>query len=119
MLRFLVLCDACFFRRFRLCRCFFAARFKLLNAAGGVDQLFLAGEERMAGGANFNLELRLGRADFKNGAACAGDFRFRKIGRMDILFHNSSIIHGYYFLTRRGYLVIVSAVNRLRELDKR
>ena len=38
-----------------------------LDAAGGVDQLLLAGEERMAAGADLDLQLFLGRA---SGSCC-------------------------------------------------
>lgn len=98
-LRFLVLCDACFLLSLRLCGCFFAACLELLDAASGVDQLLLTGEERMAVRADFNLELRLGGADFEHCAAGAGHLCFREIGRMDILFHMQPSIHHFFFLT--------------------
>src|SRR5216684_2541415 len=45
-----------------------------LNAAGGIDQLLLAGEERVAGGADFDDDVALVRgAGFKAGSAGALD----------------------------------------------
>lgn len=37
---------------------------KLIHAAAGIQELLLAGEERMAAGANFDAQLFLGRASF-------------------------------------------------------
>lgn len=38
---------------------------ELINSAAGIQELLLAGEERMAAGANFDAQLFLGRASFK------------------------------------------------------
>ena len=60
-----------------------------LDAAGGVDQLLLAGEEWMAARADFNADVALmGGAGHKRIAARAVHTDF-VIGRMNCCFHNS------------------------------
>ena len=44
-----------------------------LNTSAGVDQLLLTSVERMALGANFDVDLRLGGTGLDDVAACAGD----------------------------------------------
>src|SRR5437762_1558269 len=48
---------------------------ELLDAAGGVDELLLAGEEGMAGRADADLQVPLGRTGVVDGAARASDRR--------------------------------------------
>src|SRR3954469_879482 len=59
---------------------------KALDAPGGVHQLLLAGEERVAVRADFKANLRLGRARFPGRAASAMHVR-RHVLRMNIWFH--------------------------------
>ena len=64
------------------CPCGFTRKYLLilvheaLDAAFGVHQLVLAREERMAIGANFDLDVRFGRARFDHVAASAADGGF-------------------------------------------
>ena len=62
------------------------ALIKLLNAAGSVNQLLLAGKKAMAGGADFNPDLFYGGARLKSIAAGAGHRRCCQCG-MDAFFH--------------------------------
>ena len=57
--------------------------------SAGVYQLLPAGIERMALGANFDLELALDGAGLKGLATCATDDAFTVRG-MDILFHRAT-----------------------------
>ena len=59
---------------------------ELVNTARGIDKLLLAGEERVALGADTDLVFRTGGFDFPDLAAGADDLG-RTIVRMDILFH--------------------------------
>ena len=59
---------------------------EFLDAAGGIDELLLAGEERVAGGANADPELALGAAGVVGGAAGAADGGRLVVG-MNICFH--------------------------------
>src|SRR5579862_249645 len=56
------------------------------DAAGGIDQLLLAGEERMTIGADVHMDCRHRRARFNDIAARAHDLR-RLVLRMYTLFH--------------------------------
>jgi hypothetical protein len=53
---------------------------ELINSAAGIQELLLAGEERMAAGANFDAQLFLGRASFKGVAAGAGHLSYIVLG---------------------------------------
>ena len=64
-----------------------------LNTSAGVNQLLLASVERMALGANFDVDLRLGGTSLDHIAACAGDGAVNVI-RMDTLFHSFHLISG-------------------------
>ena len=57
-----------------------------LDASAGVDQLLLASVERMALGANFNVDLGLGAASLDDVTACASDHALAVV-RMDTLLH--------------------------------
>ena len=57
-----------------------------LDAATGIDQLLLAGVERMALAANFDVDLRLGVTGVNHVAAGASDGAVH-IVRMDALLH--------------------------------
>jgi hypothetical protein len=86
--------------RLRLCGVSFAAfalgsvalgvlAAETLDAAGGVNQLLLAGEERMTGGANFHVDVALvGGTGEKRIAAGAMDAHFLVSG-MDGCFHKT------------------------------
>ena len=66
---------------------------ELINAAAGIDELLLAGVERMALGADFNEDVLLGAAGLDDRAAGAADGGLLVIG-MDALSHgNSLLIH--------------------------
>ena len=55
-----------------------------IDASGGIDQLLFAGEERMAGRANFDVQIAfLGRARFEGLAASAAN------GNFDVFWVNS------------------------------
>jgi hypothetical protein len=56
------------------------------HAAGGIDQLLLPGEERMAGGADLRADFRLGGAGLEGVAAEAFHRHFVILG-MDSFFH--------------------------------
>ena len=58
-----------------------------INTSAGVNQFLLASVERMALGANFNVDLRLGGMGVDDLAASAGDGAVHIIG-MDALFHS-------------------------------
>ena len=58
-----------------------------IDTAARVNELLLAGEERVALGADFNLELALYGTALEGFTACATDDAFA-VGRMDVLFHN-------------------------------
>ena len=60
-----------------------------LDAAGGIYQLLLAGEEGMAGGANLNLYILDGRTGLYYIPAGAANFS-RFILGMNLRFHNKS-----------------------------
>ena len=57
-----------------------------VNASAGIDQLLLAGEEGVALGANFNLELALHGTRLKRLTAYATDDGLAIFG-MDLFFH--------------------------------
>ena len=47
---------------------------KSIHASGGIDQLLLAGEKRVTGGANLDVQIVFSRrARLKSFATCAGD----------------------------------------------
>jgi hypothetical protein len=60
-----------------------------LDATGGVDELLLAGEKRMAGRANIDIDLRLGAAgdEFISTGAL---YRALDVAGMDFFFHGRS-----------------------------
>lgn len=70
-------------------RGFGSALFEFINGAGHVDQVLLAGIERMAVGANFNMELFFSRAGGKDVAAGADDLGFGEVLGVEIVFHPS------------------------------
>jgi hypothetical protein len=59
---------------------------ELVNTSAGVNKLLLAGEERVALGANFNAEIALGGTARNFVAACASDNAFFVFG-MDAFLH--------------------------------
>ena len=59
---------------------------ELINTSAAVDELLLTGEERVALGTDFYLDVLLGRTSFNYVAACALDGRGLVIG-MDTVFH--------------------------------
>ena len=63
------------------------ALLEAIDTAAGVNQLLLAGEERVALGADFNAQLLLGRARLEGIAADAGHGRLL-ILRMDAFLHD-------------------------------
>lgn len=60
---------------------------ELINHAGGIHQLLLAGVKRMAIGANFNIQLTQSGAGGKSIAASAFDLGLSKIFGVDRFFH--------------------------------
>jgi hypothetical protein len=66
---------------------------EFLDAASGVDDLLLAGIERMAGGADFDVQLFFAQrgAGYESVATRAGDGDFFVIG-MNAGFHGNSLI---------------------------
>jgi hypothetical protein len=64
-----------------------------LNTSAGVDQLLLTSVERMALGANFDVDLGLGGTSLDDVAACACDGAVNVV-RMDTLFHSFHLISG-------------------------
>ena len=65
-----------------------AAR-ELLDAAGRVDELLLAGKERMAGGADADLDVLLGGTGVIDRAAGAANLSLAII-RVDVRFHGKT-----------------------------
>src|SRR5262249_26672027 len=61
---------------------------ELLNAPGGIDELHLAGEERVTDRADFDRNVLLGAARGELVAAATSDGRFFVLG-MDVLLHDS------------------------------
>ena len=81
-----------------------------LDAATGIDQLLLAGVERMALAANFNMDLRLGVTGVDHVAAGASDGAVH-IVRMDAL------LHGYFTsfsIMIQGAILDICAHHNLR-----
>ena len=62
---------------------FLAEFFKAFDPAHGVDVLHLSGEKRMAGGADFHTDFRLGGAGGKLVAAGTGDLGVRIVFGVD------------------------------------
>lgn len=63
------------------------ALLEAVNASGSVDELLLSGKERMAGGANFDVDvLSGGRAGLDHASACALDLAIGVSG-MNSFFH--------------------------------
>ncbi len=60
-----------------------------VNASAGIYKLLLAGKERMALGANFHLDILLGRLCFDYVTAVAGNGCLEQC-RMDVLSHQNS-----------------------------
>ena len=60
-----------------------------VNTSAGVNQLLLTSVEGVALGANFDVDLGLGRTSLNDVAACAGDGAVNVV-RMDTLFHSFS-----------------------------
>src|SRR4051794_21176395 len=79
-----------------------AARLRLLRVllveaidpAGGIHQLLLAGEERMAVRADVDAEVAAGRERVVDRAACAGDVRRAIVGMTSCFFHGSYLVTG-------------------------
>ena len=67
-----------------------------LDTAAGIDQLLLAREERVALGADFNLDVLFGGEHLDDVAAVAGDRGFLAI-RMDAF-----LCHGFHLFQRFG-----------------
>ena len=64
-----------------------------LNTSAGVNQLLLTSVERMALGANFDVDLGLGRTSLNDVAASTSDGAVNVV-RMDTLFHSFHLISG-------------------------
>jgi hypothetical protein len=64
-----------------------------INTSTGVNQLLLAGVERVALGADFNLDVLFGGAGLNDLAACASDGRLLVLG-VDTFLHFSSPLSG-------------------------
>ena len=64
-----------------------------LNTSAGVNQLLLASVERMALGANFDVDLGLGGTSLDDITASAGNGAVNVV-RMDTLFHSFHLISG-------------------------
>ena len=64
-----------------------------LNTSAAVNQLLLTSVERMALGANFDVDLGLGGTSLDDVAASAGDGAVNVV-RMDTLFHSFHLISG-------------------------
>ena len=64
------------------------AAVEFFNAARGIDEFLLAGEEGVASGADADLELTTGRAHVIDGAAGAGNGGLDVI-RVNLCFHGS------------------------------
>jgi hypothetical protein len=64
-----------------------------LNTSAGVDQLLLASVEGVALGANFDVDLGLGRTSLNDVAASTSDGAVNVV-RMDTLFHSFHLISG-------------------------
>ena len=65
---------------------------ELLHAAAGIDELLLAGKERMALGANFNTDILLSRTGLNNITASTGNGSL-SIVRMDLFLHFIHLFH--------------------------
>src|SRR5665213_2452836 len=65
---------------------------ELVNATGGIDQLLLTGEERMASRADLDRDRFQGRAGRKGAAARAMHVGFGVPGGVDLVFHSHTII---------------------------
>ena len=81
-----------------------------LDAATGIDQLLLAGVERMALAANFNMDLRLGVTGVDHVAAGASDGAVH-IVRMDALLHG---IFTSFSIMITGAILDICAHHNLR-----
>ena len=73
-----------------------------LNTSAGIDELLLAGVERVALGADFNMDLGLRRTSLDHITACAGNLAGNVL-RMDAFLHFSHLnsgsdIPGPYFM---------------------
>ena len=64
-----------------------------LNTSAAVNQLLLTSVERMALGANFDVDLGFGGTSLDDVAASAGDGAVNVV-RMDTLFHSFHLISG-------------------------
>jgi hypothetical protein len=60
---------------------------ELVHPAGGIDNLLLAGKERMAGGADFDTQVMGGGAAGLEAVATAAGYVHFDVIRMDIGFH--------------------------------
>ena len=87
VLRFLVFADADLLNLLRHRGHLGALGLKLLNFTGGVDQLLLAGVERVAVRADFNGNFAQGGTEGKDLPATAGGLGLIKILRVDAFFH--------------------------------
>ena len=59
---------------------------EFFDAAGGVDELLLAGKKRMAGRANADFDIATSRPSVVDGATCTDDSRL-EVFRMDVSLH--------------------------------
>ena len=75
----------------RLSVFFAVTTIELLDAAGRVDEFLLASEEGVALGANTDVHVLYGSADFEDVTAGAGDGRLFVVG-MDLFFHYFDLI---------------------------
>ena len=66
-----------------------------VNASAGINELLLTGEERVALGADFDLDIALGGAGLNHIAAVAGDGALFKI-RMNSFLHFSFTSFGLF-----------------------
>jgi hypothetical protein len=64
-----------------------SALFEFIDGAGDIQQILLAGVERMAIGANFNMEFLFGGTRFECMSASTNYFGVGEICRVEILFH--------------------------------
>jgi hypothetical protein len=80
------------FRRPGLFACLGILAAKALDSAGGVNQFLLAGEERVAVGADFYVHVAfMGGASRKAVTACTQNANLM-VGRMDGCFHSSPVV---------------------------
>jgi hypothetical protein len=77
-----------------------------LNTSAGIDELLLAGIERMALGANFDVDFRLCAARVDDVATCTGN-RALNVLRVNTLFHSFHLIS---VLTFWGHILMYAPI---------